>query len=86
MRGVTPHTTASQRLASLLLGEDIATWIERCRHPLPDTTRSWDTVAAKLSAATDGQVKLRGETIRKWHVQWVRQGFVDRLEREVGAA
>lgn len=78
-------TTADQRLASMHVGGDLADWVARTRHPAPDLTRSWDAVAKKLAEATNGDVDLNGETIRKWYVAWVQTGFVDRLD-EVGAA
>lgn len=86
MSVVPDASSPTQRLASHLLDVDLDEWLERQRHPFPDVTRSWENVARQLDKATDGQVAVSGETLRKWHRSAVHQAFVDRLEAEVGGA
>lgn len=60
-----PTSTATQRLASNILGSDVAEWImERRRHPYMP---SWATIAEELKQATNGQVDVSRETIRLWY-------------------
>ena len=64
MAYVATQRTATQRLASLLLGADVAEWIaERREHPYSPT---WQQIADELDEATNGQVKVSRETVRLW--------------------
>jgi hypothetical protein len=83
---VSDNQTPSRRLASLLLAEDIDEWVKRKRHPFPDVERSWRDVARQLERATDGQVDVSPETLRKWYAHSVHRAFVDRLDAEVNGA
>jgi hypothetical protein len=62
-----PEPTTTQRLASLLLGTDLHDWIgERKSHPYKP---SWTAIAADLKDATNGEVSVTGEAIRRWYVE-----------------
>lgn len=54
--------TATQRLASVLLGEDIRTFISTRR----EQGRAWRFIARDLYEATNGQVDVTHETLRQW--------------------
>jgi hypothetical protein len=55
--------TATQRLASLLLGQPVTAWIAQER----SEGRSWRQVAADLKVATNGQIEITHEAARGWH-------------------
>ncbi len=66
MQSGTPDTspaTATQRLATVLLGRDVREFIAEKRA----TGRSWRYVARDLYDATGGQVDVTYETLRQWH-------------------
>lgn len=71
--------TATQRLASVLLGGDLRSWVEDRRNPA-DVRRSWRVIANELRYATNGEVNVTGETLRGWF------GDVDRDDEAVEAA
>ena len=54
--------TATQRLATLLLGEDVNAFIDVRR----EAGRSWRHIARDLYDATNGQVDVSLETLRNW--------------------
>jgi hypothetical protein len=56
----TPSPT--QRLASILLGEPVTTWVARQR----SAGRSWRLVARDLYERTGGQIDVTHETLRLW--------------------
>lgn len=56
-------TTATQRLASHLLGRDVRDFIAERR----TEGRAWRFVARDLYEATDGLVDVTHETLRQWH-------------------
>jgi hypothetical protein len=55
--------TATQRLASLLLKQDVRTFIAERR----ESGVAWRHIARDLYNATDGQVDVTYETLRNWH-------------------
>lgn len=55
--------TPTQRLASLILQEDVRDFIARKR----DEGRPWRFIARDLHDATQGQVDVTYETLRQWH-------------------
>lgn len=57
--------TPNQRLASLILGQPVQTWIASRR----DSGRSWRLVARDLYEATNGQIDVTHETVRNWAEQ-----------------
>jgi len=57
-----PTPTPSQRLASLLLGQPVDKWLRAKR----DTGRSWRLIARDLYEATNGQVDVTHEALRRW--------------------
>lgn len=57
--------TTNQRLAAVLLGGDLRTWVADRRNP-PDVRRSWRLIANELRRETEGQVDVTGETLRSW--------------------
>lgn len=57
-----PNQTATQRLATLLLGQDVQEFITEKRN----AGRPWRFVARDLYVATDGQVDVTYETLRQW--------------------
>lgn len=59
----TPAGTATQKLASHLLGGDVRDFIRVRR----DAGRAWRFVARDLYDATAGQVDVTYETLRQWH-------------------
>lgn len=59
-----PTDTATQRLASTILGQDVRDWVnERRGHPYQP---SWAAIADELTEATAGQVRVSRETLRLW--------------------
>lgn len=57
-----PTPTATQQLASNLLGRDVFEWIaDRRGEHLP-----WRRVANELARATDGRIDVHEQTIRNW--------------------
>lgn len=58
-------TTATQRLASLILGQDVLDFIAARRPPAGNT--AWRFIARELYDATDGQIDVTYETLRTWH-------------------
>lgn len=55
--------TPTQRLASILLEEDVREFIANRR----SAGRPWRFIARDLYNATDGQVDVTYETLRQWH-------------------
>ena len=56
------ETTASQRLATVLLEQPVQDWIAGQR----ELSLSWRDVADTLATVTHGQVIVSHETIRQW--------------------
>ena len=57
--------TATQRLATVLLGQDLGEWVaERRAHPYQP---SWQAIADELTRTTDGQIEVSRETLRLWY-------------------
>ena len=54
--------TTTQRLAELLLGQSVESWIAAKR----DAGRSWRQIADDLTEQTNGQVTVSHEAIRLW--------------------
>jgi hypothetical protein len=54
--------TANQRLASLLLGQPVDQWLTQRR----ESGRSWRLIARDLYDATNGQVDMTYEALRRW--------------------
>ena len=54
--------TPTQRLASLLLGSDVRTFIAERR----TDGKAWRFIARDLYDATEGQVDVTYETLRQW--------------------
>jgi hypothetical protein len=67
MRIQSPPTdqTPNQRLASLILGQPVQSWIITRR----TAGRSWRLVARDLYEATNGQIDVTHETVRNWAEQ-----------------
>jgi hypothetical protein len=57
-----PTRTRIQRLATLLLDEDVITWLTARR----EQGASWYKLADDLRDATDGEVALSHEAVRNW--------------------
>lgn len=55
--------TATQRLATLLIGQDVRDFIAERR----TQGRAWRFIARDLYEATGGQVDVTYETLRGWH-------------------
>lgn len=55
--------TATQKLASHLLGQDVHAFIAERRAG----GRAWRYIARDLYEATNGQVDVTYETLRQWH-------------------
>lgn len=69
---VATQRTAAQRLATVLLGQDVVEWVkERREHPYSPT---WQAIADELRKATDGQVDVTRESIRMWTLAEQDQG------------
>lgn len=61
--------TATQRLASVILGQDLGEWVaERRAHPYEP---SWQAIADELREVTDNEVDVSRETLRLWYGQRV---------------
>ncbi|UNX54122.1 hypothetical protein MF406_14395 [Georgenia sp. TF02-10] len=60
--------TPTQRLASVLLGQDVQTFIAERR----ETRRAWRFIARDLYEATDGQIDVTHETLRQWYAETER--------------
>lgn len=58
--------TPRQRLASLLLGEDLGDWVAERRRD-PELRLSWRMIARQLRDATNGEIDVTGETLRLWY-------------------
>jgi len=54
--------TPTKRLAELLLGQSVESWIATKR----DAGRSWRQIADDLSEQTNGQVTVSHEAVRLW--------------------
>lgn len=54
--------TPTQRLAGLILGEPVDSWIRKQRIG----GKAWRDIAAELRDRTNGQVDVSYEAIRKW--------------------
>lgn len=54
--------TPTQRLASMLIGQDVRDFIAEKRA----SGRAWRFIARDLYDATDGQVDVTYETLRQW--------------------
>lgn len=61
----TTSRTATQVLATELIGEDVVAWAARRR---ADGEPSWRSIAAELATRTDGKVNVTGEIVRRWVV------------------
>lgn len=55
------NPSPSVRLAEHLLGKELETWVNEHR----DAGASWDKIAADLYVATDTQVHITGEWLRR---------------------
>ena len=55
--------TASQRLATIMLGQPVREWIAAQR----SSGRSWRQISKDLNEATAGEVKVTHEAVRGWH-------------------
>lgn len=58
----TPRRTATQTLATVLLGEDVMSWLDRKHRELG----SWDAATSALAEATNGQVTVTERTVHNW--------------------
>lgn len=58
----TRRRTATQTLATVLLGEDVMSWLER-KH---DELGSWEAATEALDEATQGQVSVTLRTVTNW--------------------
>lgn len=57
--------TATQRLAAVLIGQDLADWVtERRQHRYQP---SWQALADELREVTNGDVDVTRETLRLWY-------------------
>ena len=56
------EATPTQRLANVVLGEDLETFVTSRR---PE--RSWRLIARDLREATDGQVDVTEQTLQNWY-------------------
>lgn len=59
--------TPTQRLASVLLGRPVHAWLTEQR----DAGSSWRQIAADLRKATNGQIEVSYEAVRRWHGELV---------------
>lgn len=57
-----PRRTATQTLATVLLGEDVMSWLDRQHRELG----SWDAATTALAEATRGQVTVTERTVLNW--------------------
>lgn len=58
----TSRPTAKQELASVLLGEDVMTWMDRAHR----AGSTWRDIAGELSYRTDGRISVTEQTIHNW--------------------
>lgn len=58
---MSPPPSPLQRLASILIGEDVGPWINRRR---PE--KSWRKIATELSDATNGEIDVPAQTVTNW--------------------
>jgi hypothetical protein len=65
MQAVPDSPTPLQRLATVLLGQDLAEWVAERRDP--EVRHSWQLIARQLRKATAGEVDVSGETLRVWY-------------------
>ena len=61
----TTEATDKQRLATILLGEPVADWLQAKRA----MGMSWRSIANHLEDETDGQVSVSHESVRQWAEQ-----------------
>lgn len=54
--------SATQRLADRILGQTVEHWVDQRRAE----GRAWPKVARDLYEATDGEIDVTGETLRRW--------------------
>lgn len=59
------NDSPAQRLATLLLGEDVREFIDHRRQQ----GRAWRFIARDLYERTNGQVDVTYETLRQWHTE-----------------
>jgi uncharacterized Ntn-hydrolase superfamily protein len=57
-----PNETATQRLATVLLGQDVLDFIAERR----TAGVAWRYICRQLAEATDGQIDVTHETLRQW--------------------
>ena len=57
--------TPTQKLASIILGQDVREWITQRR----DEGRSWRLISRDLYEATNRQVDVTHESIRSWVIE-----------------
>ena len=62
MNSKTLRTTPKQELASVLLGEDVMTWMDRAHRD----GSTWRDIAGELSYRTNGAVSVTEQTIHNW--------------------
>ena len=62
MRNTATRRTATQTLATVLLGEDVMSWLDRKHAELG----SWEAANVALTEATRGQVEVSDRTIGNW--------------------
>lgn len=58
-----PRVTATQKLATHLIGQDVQVFIAERRAK----KRAWRFIARDLYEATDGAVDVAHETLRQWY-------------------
>lgn len=56
-------TNHSQRLAGLILGQDLASWVAARR----TSGAGWDRIATELAVATEGDIVVTGQTMKRWY-------------------
>lgn len=54
--------TPAMKLAGMILGQPVDQWIRDRR----SEGQSWRTITTNLTAATNGQVDVEHETVRRW--------------------
>lgn len=59
--------TPTQRLATVLLGRSVHTWLTEQRA----AGSSWRQIADDLGTATNGQIEVSYEAVRRWHGELV---------------
>lgn len=58
-------TNATQRLAGLIIGEGLDTWVASRRRE----GFGWDRIATDLAVATEGEIVTSGQTLRRWYAE-----------------